>query len=140
MATYNKFDQFTDDLITKVHNFSSDTFKVALTNTAPSASNTVFANITEIAAGNGYSAGGAATTMTVSTASGTAKVKGSNVTISASGGTVGPFRYAVFYNTTPTSPLKPLISWWDYGSSLTLGDGESVTVAFDQTNGIFTIT
>lgn len=139
MATYNKFNQFTKDLIDGKHNFSSHTFKVMLTNTAPAASNAVKGDLTEISAGNGYTAGGAATTITASTASGTAKVTGTNVVFTASGGAVGALRYAVIYNDTQTTPAKPLVGYWDYGSSITLGDGETLTVSFDATNGIFTV-
>lgn len=138
MASYTKFNQFTKDLIEKVHNFSSDSIKVLLTNTAPVATNAVKADLTEISAGNGYSAGGTATTITTSTSSGTAKVVGADVVFTATG-SVGPFRYAVLWNDTPTSPADPLIAWWDYGSAVTLANGETFTVDFDGTNGIFTI-
>ena len=138
MATYNKFNQFTKDLIDGVHDFDAHTFKVMLTNTAPVATNSVKADITEISAGSGYTAGGPTTTITTSTATGTAKVTGTDVVVTSSG-TVGPFRYAVLYNDTPTSPAKPLIAWWDYGSSITLNASESLTVDFDATNGILTV-
>ena len=139
-AAYNKFNHFVQHLTDKVHNFSSDTFKVMLSNTAPSASNTLLADITEIGTGNGYSAGGTATTITETLSTGTVKEAGSAVVFTASGGTIGALRYVVFYNSTPTSPLKPLIAWWDYGSSITLNDTETFTVNFDATNGIFTLT
>lgn len=139
MAAYNKFNQFTKDLIDAKHNFGSNVFKVMLTNTAPASTNAVKADITEISAGNGYTAGGTASTITESTAAGTAKVIGSNVVFTASGGTIGPFRYTVLYNDTQTSPAKPLVAWFDYGSSITLNDTETLTVNFDQTNGIFTV-
>lgn len=139
MASYNKFNQFTQDLVNGVHNFGSATFKVMLTNTAPVSTNTVKANLTEISAGNGYTAGGNTTTVTTATSAGTAKVTASDTVFTASGGTIGPARYAVLYNDTATSPAKPLIAWWDYGSSITLNDTETLTVDFDNTNGIFTI-
>lgn len=139
MASYNKFNQFTKDLIDGVHDFDAHTFKVMLTNTAPTSSNTVKANLTEIGSGNGYTAGGTATTITTSTSSGTAKVVGTDVVFTASGGSIGPFRYAVLYNDTPTSPADPLIAWWDYASSITLADTETLTVDFDNTNGILQI-
>lgn len=139
MASYNKFNQFTKDLIDGVHDFDAHTFKVMLTNTAPVATNTVKANLTEITAANGYTAGGTATTITTSTSSGTAKVTGTDVVFTAAGGSVGPLRYAVLYNDSPTSPADPLIGWWDYGSSITLADTETLTVDFDGTNGILTV-
>lgn len=139
MATYNKFNQFTKDLIDGVHDFDAHTFKVMLTNTAPVNTNTVKANLTEITAANGYTAGGTATTISTSTSSGTAKVTGTDVVFTAAGGSIGPLRYAVLYNDSPTSPADPLIGWWDYGSSITLANTETLTVDFDATNGILTV-
>lgn len=139
MATYNKFNQFTKDLIDGVHDIDGHSFKVMLTNTAPVATNTIKADLTEISAGNGYSAGGTATTITTSTSSGTAKATATDIIFTASGGSIGPLRYAVLYNDTPTSPADPLIAWWDYGSSITLASGESLTVDFDGSNGVFTV-
>ena len=74
MASYNKFLQFTKDLVDGVHDFDAHTFKVVLTNSAPVNTNTVLANITQISNGNGYTTGGTATSMSTSTSSGTAKV------------------------------------------------------------------
>jgi len=139
MALYQKFDQFVEDLAKKVHNLNSDTLKVMLTNTAPVAGNSVMADLTEIAAGNGYTAGGsAATFVSGAQSSGTYKLVLNDVTFTASGGSIGPFRYAVLYNDTPTSPADPLIAWWDYGTSLTLTNGNSFTVDLDQVGGVFT--
>lgn len=140
MAAFNKFNCFVEDLAEKVHNLGSDTLKVMLTNSAPVATNTVKANLTEISAGNGYTAGGATVTITASSqTSGTYKLVGNDVTITAAGGSIGPFRYAVLYNDTPTSPADPLIGFWDYGSSITLADTEPLTVDFDATNGILQV-
>lgn len=138
MASYNKIQDFVEQLVKGVHNFSTHTFKVMLVNSpAPVATNTIKADLTEIAAGNGYTAGGTATTITVSETGGTSKIAGTDVVITASGGSIGPFRYAVLYNDSATSPADALIAWWDYGSSITLNAGESFTVDFDATNGIF---
>src|SRR3989442_129363 len=141
MATFNKFNQFVGDMPAKVHNLGSDTLKVMLVNSpAPVATNSVKADLTDITAGNGYTAGGTAVTVTASSqTSGTYKLVGNNVVFTASGGSIGPFRYAALYNDTPTAPAKPLIGWFDYGSSVTLLAGETLTVSFDQTNGILTI-
>lgn len=127
------------DLANKAHNLSADTFKVALTNTAPVNTNTILSNITEISAGNGYTAGGNAATITSSTQTGgTEKWILGDVTFVATG-QVGPFRYAVLYNSTQTSPNKPLIAWWDYGSAVTLQNGDTFTVDFDASAGVLTI-
>lgn len=138
MAAYNKFQDYVDQLSRAVHNWSAHTFKVMLSNTAPAATNTIAANITEISAGNGYSAGGMTLdTVTLSEASGTAKVTIADEVLTASGGTIGAFRYLVIYNDTATSPADALVAWYDYGSSITLNNGESFTIDFDATNGLW---
>jgi hypothetical protein len=105
MAAYNKFQDFAEQLVKAKHDFGTHTFKVMLSNTAPNAAtNTVKADITEITAQNGYVAGGATTTMTVTETGGTAKVAASDVTFTASGGSFGPFRYVVIYNDTQATP------------------------------------
>lgn len=140
MATFTKFHQFVEDLAEKVHNLGSDTLKVMLTNTAPVNTNAVKADLTEISAGNGYSAGGTAPSITSSAdTTGTYKLVLADVVFTASGGTIGPFRYATLYNDTPTSPADPLIGFWDYGSSITLAIGETFTWDADPTNGILTL-
>ena len=140
MASFNKFNAFVENLAEKVHNLQSDTLKILLTNTAPVAGNSVKAELTEIGAGNGYSAGGPTATASASSqTSGTYKLVLDDLTITAAGGAIGPMRYFVLYNDTPTSPVDPLIGWWDYGSSITLADGESVTVDFSATNGALQI-
>lgn len=137
MAAFNKFQCFVEDEAEKVHNMGADVHKIALSNTAPVATNTVLANITQISAGNGYATGGAAASITSSAqTSGTYKLVLADVVFTATGGPIGPFRYAVWYNDTPTSPADPLIGWWDYGSSITLNDGETFTVDFDATTGV----
>lgn len=140
MTAFNKFQQFVEDVGVKVHNLNADTLKVLLTNTAPVATNEVKADLTEISAGNGYTAGGAAVgSNAYSHTSGTGKLTGNDVVFTASGGDIGPFRYAVLYNDTPSSPADPLIGWWDYGTNLTITNGNSFTVDFDPSSGILTI-
>lgn len=139
MAAYNKFNQFVKDLVDGVYDWDAHTFKVLLTNTAPVATNATRSALTELGAGNGYTSGGTATTITTSLATATAKVVGTDVVFTASGGTIGPFRYAVLYDDTPTAPADPTVAWWDYGSPITLADGETFTVDFDASAGIFTI-
>lgn len=139
-AAYNKFNIFVQDITNKVHNLGSDTLKIALTNTAPVATNTQFSNITEISSGNGYTAGGNACAITSNTQTGGVEklILANPATWTASGGTIGPFRYAVLYNATASG--SPLIAYWDYGSSITLNSGEQFQVSLDATNGVFTIT
>ena len=144
MASFNKFNQFVEDLATGVHQLQTGTthvLKIALTNVAPVATNTVLANITQITNGNGYATGGLTVgTLTGAQSSGTFKlVGGTDPVWTSSGAGMAAFRYAVLYNDTPTSPADPLIGWWDYGSSVTLAVGETFTADIDQTNGLFTV-
>jgi type IV pilus biogenesis protein CpaD/CtpE len=135
MASFNKFNAFVEDMAEKVHNLQSDTLKVMLSNTAPVATNAVKADITEISAGNGYTAGGTqATQVSSSQASGTYTLKLNNVTFTASVGSIGPFRYCVLYNATPAA--GNLIGWYDYGTALTVTAGNSFQVQFDPANGV----
>lgn len=143
MATYFKFNQFVEDLAEKVHNLGADALKIYLTNGTPdAAADAVKADLAEISAGNGYSAGGAAVTVTTSAQSGgTYTLAANQVVFTASGGSMAAFRHAVLYNDTPSSPADPLVSSWDYGSALTLLNGETFTVKFNNANPgtIFTL-
>lgn len=138
MATFNKFEDFTNRLgIGKVHDLNADTLEVYYSNAAPSASaDTVKADLAEITNQNGYTAP-EDTTNTASETAGTLSVVGVDITTTASGGSFGPFQYVVLQNTTPASPLDPLIGWWDHGSAVTINDGESYTVDFGAS--MFTI-
>lgn len=144
LASFNKFNVTVADLAHGVHDMKTGTshvYKMMLSNTAPVATNAVKADITEIAAGNGYAAGGiSGGTVTGSQTSGTFTfILGTDPTWTASGGSIGPLRYAVLYNDTPTSPAKPLLGWWDYGSSVTVNSGETFTVDLGQVSGVLTI-
>lgn len=137
MAAFNRFNSFLEAAFEKVHNLQSDTFSLALTATAnaPVATNTQLSNLTQISYTNLSSR-----TLTVSSSSnssGTYKWVLADITLSASGGSVAAFQYVVIYNTTATN--GELVGWYDYGSALTLASGESLTVDFDGTNGVFTV-
>lgn len=140
MASFVKYQCFVENLAEKVHNLGADSLKIALTNTAPNvATHTTLANITEIAAGNGYTAGGnsAGVSTSVQTAGVYKLVLTDPSAFVASGGAIGPFRYAVLYNATAGGAL---IGYWDYGSSISLNVGETFTVDLDQTNGVLQLT
>ncbi len=142
MATYNKFNLFTQDVNAGVYNFtaSTDVFKVMLTNTLPVATNHVYADVSagEVANGGGYTTGGATTTVSKSNASGVETIAATDVTFTATTG-FGPFQYVIVYDTTPTVPLKPLICWFDFGSPVTLAAGDTFQVVFNA-SGLFTLT
>jgi hypothetical protein len=137
MAAFQKFNAFVEHEAEKVHNLGADQLRIALTNTAPVAGNSVLADLTEITYTNLSSRN--VTTSSSSQTSGTYKLVCADLILTSSGGTTGPFRYVVLYNDTPTSPADPLIGFWDYGSSITLADGETLTIDFDGTNGVLQV-
>lgn len=135
MATFNKLNGFVEHLAEKVHNLGSDQITVALSNTAPgsesspptaSTANCVLANVTQITYTNLSSR--AVTTSSSAQSGGTYSLVLTDLVLTASGGSVGPFRYVYLYNDTAAS--DNLIGYYDYGSSVTLADGETFTIDF----------
>lgn len=145
MATFNKLNGFVEHVTEGVHDLGSDQLAVALSNTAPGSESTpptgatatcILANVTQISYTDLSSRD--ITTVSSEQTSGTYKLTLTDLVLT-SGGSVGPFRYVYLYNSTPAAPENPLIGYWDYGSSITLGDGETFTVDFDGTNGVLTL-
>lgn len=130
MAAWNKFNVYVLDKLSKKHDFraAGDTFKAMLTNTAPIAANAVKADLTEITAANGYVAGGFDIQNDVSQTAGLATIVATDIVITASGGSFGPFRYVAIYNDTTAG--KPLVGWYDYGSSITPAAPDTFTIDF----------
>ena len=133
MAVFTLFDSVIRDLMNGVIDLHGDVFKLVLSNVAPDpANNEVFASITEIAAGNGYLAGGLTLTgfAVTETGPGTGIWQWffDDATFTAVGGSIGPFRYAVVYDFTIAVPLKPLVGFLDYGVATTLASGSRLTV------------
>lgn len=126
MATWNKFHAWAKNMVT-VANLDTDQFTIALTNTAPVAANSVLADITEISYTNLSSRN--ITTTSSSQTGGVYTLVFQDLPLTASG-SVPSFRYVVIYDNTPTSPLDPVVSWLDYGSSITMANGETFTVDF----------
>lgn len=136
MATYNKFQAWPDAMVESA-NLATDVFTVALTNTLPVATNSVLTDITQITYTNLSSR--VITTTSSSQTSGTYRLILADLTLTATGA-VGPFRYVVIYDDTPTSPADPLVCWYDYGSAVTMASGDTFVIDFDGTNGLFSIT
>lgn len=144
MATFNKVNDFVENA---VHNMDleSDQIVVALSNTAPASEasnpatdgNGVLANVTEITYTNLSSRN--VTTTSSSQTGGTYKLVLADITLTSTGGSTGPFRYVYIYNDTTATPADALIGYYDYGSSLTLNDGDSLTVDFSAANGVLQI-
>lgn len=145
MAVFNKLNGFVEHLSKGVHDFSSHQLALALSNLAPSSeaappsgstSDCKLANVTQISY-TGLSSRNVTTTSAVQTA-GTFRLVLADLTLSATAN-VGPFRYIYLYNATASSPVAPLIGYFDYGTSLTLANGESLTIDFDQASGALTL-
>jgi hypothetical protein len=135
MATFNKFDSFVEAVAEGTHNLGSNQLTIALSNTAPVAGNSVLADITQITYTNLSTRN--LTTTSSAQSGGLYKLVVADTTLTSTGGSTGPFRYVVVYNSTAAG--GPLIGWFDYGSSITLLSGESLTVDFDQVNGLLTL-
>lgn len=137
MAAFNKFNCFVEDLAEKKHNLGTDQLVVALcaAANAPVATNTVLANLTQASYTNCSTRN--VTTASSAQTSGTYKLTLTDLTLTASGGTVGPFRYVVLYNDTATN--DELIGWYDYGSDITLASTETLLIDFDGTNGALSL-
>ena len=149
MASFTKVNDFVVNLANEM-DLDSDTLKVALCNTDPTSGtnivddgNGVLANITEISYTNLSDRTLANVTSTQT--SGTYKLSADDKILTASGGSVAPFRYVIVYNDSPDSPeldhsiSDPIVGYYDYGSSLTLNDGDTFTIDIGN-NGLLTLT
>ena len=136
MATPTKFQDFVNQLALTKHNLNTDTWKCVLVPAAntPVVTNTILGNLTQIASGNGYTTGGENATRAMTYATGTVTVKGTKIVWTATPAAMAPFQYVVLYNDTQTSPVDPLIMWWDYGSAVTLQPGETFSVKFNNSD------
>lgn len=137
MAAFQKFNSFVEAMAEKAHNLGADQIVVALcaAANAPVPTNTVLANLTQISYTNLSSRN--VTTSSSAQSAGVYKLTLADLILTATGGSVGPFRYAVIYNDTASS--DELIGFYDYGSDLTLGNGETFTVDFDGAAGALTL-
>jgi len=136
MAAFNKFNSFVEAVNEKVHNMGSDQLVVALTTNAnaPVATNSQLSNLTQISYTNLSSRN--ITTSSSSQSSGTYKLILTDLVLTASGA-VATFRWVTIYNDTATN--DELVCYFDHGSDVTLANGETYTLDFDGTNGLFTL-
>jgi|VirMetMinimDraft_7_1064189.scaffolds.fasta_scaffold00592_12 hypothetical protein len=147
MATFTKLNGFVEHLSEGTHNLGANTLELALSNIAPGAEtpnpalltpDCILANVTQIAYTNLSSR-----VLTVASSvqtSGIYKLTINDITLTSTGGSTGPFRYVYIFNQSATTPADALIGYYDYGSSITLLTGESLTVNFDDANGVLTLT
>jgi len=138
MAAFIKFQPFVEKVAEKTFDLGADTLKVALTNSDPGATATQLSEVTQISGTNGYTTGGTQATISSSAqTSGTYKLVLADVTFTASGGSMGTFQYVVLYDDTATN--DELIGYWDYGTTITITNGNSFLVDFDASAGVLTI-
>ena len=139
MAAFQKFNSFVEALAEKKHDLGSDTLRVMLSNTAPTSTLNIRTDLTEIESGNGYVAGGNIAVVTSSAQSGGVYrlILADPSTWTATGGPMATFRYAILYNDDAIN--DELIGYWDYGTNVSLNQGDSFTVDFDPSTGILTI-
>ena len=136
MATATMFESFSEQQLVAPVDFNADTLKFALSNTAPNAAtNDFFNDITEISAGNGYTAGGVtASNVTVSRTGGTTKISADDAVVTATGA-IGPFQYVILYKSTGVSSTSTLIAYWTLASAITMANGDTFTIDINPTNG-----
>jgi hypothetical protein len=131
MASFVKYQCFAEHLAEGVHNLDTGTLRVMLSNTAPNvATHTVRADVTELSTGNRYTSGGIDVSNATTNTTGTVTVSATDAVWTASGGSIGPFRYVILFNDTPTSPADPLIGYWDIGTNVTITTGNTFTADF----------
>lgn len=135
MAAFVKFNSFVEALAEKKHNLGSDVLAVFLTNTAPSAANSVLADITQISYTN--CSPRVLTVTSSSQTGGTYKLVVEPLTLTAVGGSVGPFRYVGIYNDTATN--DELICYYDYGAEITMSENSVFECPFDAEDGALTL-
>jgi len=129
-ATWNKFQDFSEQLVRGEHDFDANVFKVVLSNSLPLATYTQLSQISQLSTGGGYTSGGETTTVTVSETSGTTTVSGTQLQWTGSGSGFGPVQYAVLYNESTANDL--LIAWFDYNSAISVNASETFTLKFNN--------
>lgn len=135
MASFTKIDSFVEFLAEKRINLGSDQLVIALTNTAHTSTWDELADLTQIAYTNLSSRN--ITTTSSGQTSGTYKLVLQDLVLTSTGGTTGPFQYVYIYDDTATN--DDLIGYYDYGSAITLQNGDTFTINFDGSNGVLTI-
>lgn len=133
MATFTKITDFTFMCGKGYYSFSTHNFKMALTDTAPSASDTVYlpGSLHPVPANaNGYTPGGYMLTKTWSITNSVSRLIASvNIVVTATTGGIGPFRYVILYDDSMVAPIVDgLVGFMDYGSSISLAVNETFTI------------
>lgn len=131
---FTKLQNFVADIANGVYILNADQLAVALTDVAPTATNRLLSDLTQISYTN-LSSRNITTTSSVET-SGTYNLKLNSLTLTANG-TVDQFQYIVIYDTIPSGGR--LIGWFDYGSEVKMLSGDTLPITFDGTNGLLSI-
>ena len=141
MADYAKHNQFIENLAFGVHDFTSVssaalTYWFTATDPSDPSAWAVIADVTgSVTTGLGALTSAAFTTSEGSSGSYLLLLPEKVFTGTEA---VADFQYIGLYDTTPTSPLDPLICHWDYGSVVSgMGSGDTFTVTY--TTSTFTL-
>lgn len=127
---------------TKAIDLPNDSCKVILLNSSytPNADHTVYTDVStyELSTANGYTQKTKTTAFTVTDVDGSdnVKVDCADVSWTASGGDIGPARYAAIIDDTATD--DPLIYLFDFGTTKTAGNGTDFKITIDAA-GLFTM-
>ncbi len=149
MPTITIVNDFYEDIGNGVHDLSSDSIRLAFSNTAPASEssnptasgNGVLANVTQISYTNfsdDLTSDRVLENVTWTESSGTATLNFDDFTVTASGGALASFRYIYVYNDTPTSPADAIIAVIDEESTVTLADGSNYAVTINA-SGLLTL-
>jgi hypothetical protein len=133
MPAFVEPDILSEDMANKVHDFNSDTFRWALSNTAPVLGTTfLLSNVTQISGTNGYTTvadgAGLNANVTFSRSGQTTTVATVGAAVITATGAVGPFQYLILINDTPTSPLNPVVGWVTLTSAITMANTDTFTI------------
>lgn len=153
MATFTKINSFVENWANASMDLAADVMQLAFSNTNPSTdvvqdttgtTNGILGSVTQIAYTNwtdDLTADRVLTTGSISSAhsSGTLTYDyTADIVITASGGAIATWQYIYLFDNTIAAPVDPLVCYWDHGSGIALGDGDSATLQFNA-SGIFTV-
>lgn len=135
-VTLSKTYFFTLDCGSEIHNLTSDTLKLAFTDTAPTTATHVYADIASPLTLTNLLTSPTLTGTGYTQSTGTATLASSTWTGTSQTGNFGPFRYIVVYNDSAAN--KNVLGWYDYASELTLNGLNADQLVITFPSGILT--
>jgi hypothetical protein len=132
LASFVLFQPFLANLFNGQNAPGADVIKLMLSNTVPMITWGTFAQVPEIPAGAGYSAGGFPLTVVSSTQTGGVYTLVLQDTTLIATGIMAPWRWAIIYDAAKNT----LIGYADNGVVISLDAGELVNFHFDPISGL----